>query len=104
MKKLLCILTVLCTLSSFSQKVDIRVTHFNLEKKVAIQGYDPVAYFKQGKAVKGKKEITTLHENVVYYFSMAVNKEYFLKNPSKYERNTEVGVPLQWETLMKKFL
>jgi hypothetical protein len=23
-----------------------RMTHFNLEKNVAIQGYDPVAYFK----------------------------------------------------------
>lgn len=68
MKKLLYILTILCTLSSFSQKDDKPVTHFILEKKVAILGYDPVAYFKQGKAVKGKKEITTLNERVVYYF------------------------------------
>lgn len=55
MKKLLCILTELFTLSSFSQKDDKRVTHFNLEKKVAIQGFDPIAYFNHGKAVKGKK-------------------------------------------------
>lgn len=85
MKKLLFILTVLCTFSGFSQKDNKRVTHFNLEKNVAIQGYDPVAYFKQGKAVKGKKEITASYEGVVYYFSMPVNKEYFLKNPSKFE-------------------
>lgn len=26
-----------------------------------------------------------MHEGVVYYFSMPVNKEYFLKNPSKFE-------------------
>jgi YHS domain-containing protein len=50
-----------------------------------IQGYDPVAYFKQGKAVKGKKEIAAMHEGVVCYFSMAVNKEAFLKNPSRFE-------------------
>ena len=85
MKKLLFILTVLCTFSGFSQKDNKRVTHFNLEKNVAIQGYDPVAYFKQGKAVKGRKEITASYEGVVYYFSMPVNKEYFLKNPSKFE-------------------
>jgi YHS domain-containing protein len=85
MKKLLFILTVLCTFSGFSQKDNKRVTLFNLEKNVAIQGYDPVAYFKQGKAVKGKKEITASYEGVVYYFSMPVNKEYFLKNPSKFE-------------------
>ncbi|MES2577618.1 MAG: YHS domain-containing (seleno)protein [Bacteroidota bacterium] len=85
MKKLLFILTVLCAFSGFSQKDNKRVTLFNLEKNVAIQGYDPVAYFKQGKAVKGKKEITASYEGVVYYFSMPVNKEYFLKNPSKFE-------------------
>jgi hypothetical protein len=32
------------------------MTHFNLEKNVAIQGYDPVAYFKQGKALKAGKK------------------------------------------------
>ena len=85
MKKLLFILTILSTFSGFSQKDNKRVTHFNLEKNVAIQGYDPVAYFKQGKAVKGKKEILASYEGVVYYFSIPVNKEYFLKNPSKFE-------------------
>lgn len=85
MKKLLFVLIVLFTLSGFAQKDSKRMTHFNLEKNVAIQGYDPVAYFKQGKAVKGKKEITASYEGVVYYFSMPVNKEYFLKNPSKFE-------------------
>lgn len=85
MKKLLFVLIVLFTLSGFSQRDSKRMTHFNLEKNVAIQGYDPVAYFKQGKAVKGKKEITASHEGVAYYFSIPVNKEYFLKNPSKFE-------------------
>ena len=85
MKKLLFILIVLFSFSSFSQKDNKRISHFNLEKNLAIQGYDPVAYFKQGRAVKGKKEIAASYEGVVYYFSMPVNKEYFLKNPSKFE-------------------
>ncbi|MFV8370514.1 YHS domain-containing (seleno)protein [Flavobacterium sp. LB2R40] len=85
MKKMLLILFLLATFSGFSQKDNKRVIHFNLEKNEAIQGYDPVAYFKQGKAVKGKKDISVLYEGVVYYFSLQVNKEYFLKNPSKYE-------------------
>jgi len=33
------------------------MSHFNLEKNVAIQGYDLVAYFKQREAVKAKKRI-----------------------------------------------
>lgn len=58
---------------------------FNLDKNVALQGYDPVAYFKQNKAVKGKKEINATVEGVIYYFSTAANKDLFLKNPGSYE-------------------
>lgn len=85
MKKLLFVVFVLFALSGFAQKASKRMTRFNLEKNVAIQGYDPVAYFKQGKALKGRKEITATYEGVVYYFSMPGNKEYFLRNPSKFE-------------------
>lgn len=84
-KKLLYVLFIFISLSTFAQNENRRITSFNLEEKIALQGYDPVAYFKQGKAVKGKKEITATYEGVTYNFSMPVNKEYFLKNPSKYE-------------------
>jgi hypothetical protein len=49
------------------------MTHFNL-KNVAIQGYDPVAYFKQGKALKGRKEKLQRMKSVVYYFRCQVIK------------------------------
>lgn len=62
-----------------------RAAHFNLENKVAIQGYDPVAYFKQGRAVKGRKEFAGSHQGVVYYFANTADKEAFAKNPSAYE-------------------
>ncbi|WP_052257257.1 YHS domain-containing (seleno)protein [Flavobacterium sp. AED] len=84
-KQILYLFVVFISLSTFAQTENSRLTHFNLERKVAIQGYDPVAYFKQGKAVKGKKELTATYEGVTYNFSMPVNKEYFLKNPLKYE-------------------
>ena len=32
--------------------------HLNLEKGIALQGYDAVAYFKEGKPVVGLKEHT----------------------------------------------
>ena len=41
-----------------------------------------VAYLKQGKAVKGKKELSSFYEGVVYLFSSEVNKEIFLRNSS----------------------
>ncbi|CAM4243586.1 YHS domain-containing (seleno)protein [Flavobacterium terrigena] len=69
----------------FSQNQAKRTAEFNLEKKVAIQGYDPVGYFKQNKAIKGKKEIATNYEGVIYYFSSVENKNLFIKTPAKYE-------------------
>lgn len=71
--------------SIFSQNQAKRTTEFNLEKKVAIQGYDPVGYFKQSKAVKGKKEISANYDGVIYYFSSIENKNLFIKTPAKYE-------------------
>ncbi|WP_396195092.1 YHS domain-containing (seleno)protein [Flavobacterium sp.] len=81
--------TILILLVAFTSAVGLaqntRATHFNLEKKVAVQGYDPVAYFTQKKAVKGKAALVSTYEGVTYYFSSQANKETFAKNPSSYE-------------------
>jgi YHS domain-containing protein len=63
----------------------IRAKEFNLEKGLAIQGYDPVAYFLQNKAVKGGKQFVALADGVTYYFSNAANKDLFVKDYKKYE-------------------
>lgn len=62
-----------------------RLQSFNLEDGLAVQGYDVVAYFAAGKAVKGSAANTVLHQGVKYRFSSVANKEEFKKNPSKYE-------------------
>lgn len=85
MKKLVLLVLILISGVSFAQNDAKRIEQYNLENKVAIQGYDPVGYFTQGKAIKGKKEFTTSYQGVVYKFSSSENKEAFLKNPSKYE-------------------
>jgi YHS domain-containing protein len=58
--------------------------HYNLENGLAIQGYDPVAYFSN-KAVKGGKKLSVTYQGAVYYFSTIDNKKSFESNPSKYE-------------------
>jgi len=63
----------------------LRKKHLNLESGIAIKGYDPVAYFTQNKAVKGKKELAISHQGVLYYFSSVENKEAFRAAPFKYE-------------------
>ncbi len=85
MKKILLVVVAFVSLTSYAQNASKRANEFNLEKKVAIQGYDPVSYFKQNKAVKGKKELASSYEGVIYYFSSQANKEAFAKNPSAYE-------------------
>jgi YHS domain-containing protein len=62
-----------------------RKSSFNLEKSVAIQGYDPVAYFTLGKAVKGSAKFAAILEGVTYNFSTEANKKLFLASPRKYE-------------------
>lgn len=73
------------SLSSIAQDAATRKKQFNLDDEIAIDGYDPVAYFLSNKAIKGKKDISVNHHGVTYYFSSTQNKEYFLKTPNVYE-------------------
>lgn len=85
MKRVIIMLLIAVTSSvSFAQSAVKKLSEYNLENKVAIQGYDPVSYFKQGKAIKGRKEVLASYDGVVYQFSSATNKEIFLKNPSSF--------------------
>lgn len=84
MKQLFVISLLLVSGFAFAQDQQ-RVQQFNLEKGVAVKGYDPVAYFTQNKAVKGKAEFAVIHQGVKYYFSSNDNKEEFKKAPAKYE-------------------
>jgi YHS domain-containing protein len=58
---------------------------FNLEKSLALQGYDPVTYFTLGKALKGKSSLLYTHQGIKYYFSSQATKELFIKNPAQYQ-------------------
>jgi YHS domain-containing protein len=51
---------------------------------IAVQGYDPVAYFTQGKPVKGSKEFATTWNGAEFRFASAANRDAFKKNPEAY--------------------
>ncbi len=63
----------------------VRTTQFNQEKGLAIQGYDPVAYFTQNKALKGQPAITHTHAGVTYRFANEAHRKLFIATPEKYE-------------------
>jgi YHS domain-containing protein len=52
---------------------------------VILKGYDAVAYFKQGRAVKGESKYSTTYEGAIYYFASATDKREFDRNPAKYK-------------------
>ena len=61
-------------------------TLLNLDKTgVAIQGYDPVAFFADNKPVKGKPEFPVRHHGALYYFASKEHRELFNGDPVKYE-------------------
>ncbi|NUM54118.1 MAG: heme-binding protein [Candidatus Hydrogenedentes bacterium] len=53
-------------------------------KGVAIQGYDPVAYFLEGSPMKGKKEFESTYNGALYHFVSQDHRYKFEDNPSKY--------------------
>ena len=64
---------------------EARKTHFNLEDDLGIQGYDPVAYFTENEAVKGKKDYQFSFKGIPYRFVSESNLNTFKSNPSMYE-------------------
>src|SRR3546814_3418043 len=54
------------------------------EDGLAIHGYDPVAYFTDGKPVEGKAEFTHSYEGTVWRFATAANRDAFAADPALY--------------------
>ena len=52
--------------------------------KVAINGYDPVAFFTDAMPVNGSPFISATHQGAVYFFATGEHKKLFTLNPDKY--------------------
>lgn len=87
MKRITILLSLLLMLAATTYaQPSANVKDLNLDDdKLALDGYDPVSYFKSGKGVKGKSSITAESEGVTYRFSTQANKELFLRSPSSYK-------------------
>jgi enamine deaminase RidA (YjgF/YER057c/UK114 family) len=54
------------------------------EPNLSISGYDPVAYFTDGKPVRGKPEFEYLRHNLRWHFANTEHRDLFAKNPDLY--------------------
>jgi YHS domain-containing protein len=54
------------------------------ERPLALKGYDPVAYFTQGKPTAGAAEYELAFDGQRYRFASAQHRDLFKANPDKY--------------------
>ena len=54
------------------------------DNKVAIKGYDTVAYFTEGKARKGKTEFSASWNNAEWHFASPDHRDLFAADPERY--------------------
>lgn len=51
---------------------------------VAIDGYSPVSYFTQGRAVRGSAEFAVVHGGKTYHLTSEDEQRLFVNNPDRY--------------------
>ena len=71
--------------------VSFTVTALHAQQKVntgrgglAIKGYDPVAYFTDGRPVKGDPRFTSTFDGATYQFASEASRDQFAKEPARY--------------------
>ncbi len=68
---------------AYSAKSEIPTYNIDADR-VAIHGYDTVAYFTEGKPVKGKAEFEHVWRDARWQFASAGNRDLFTANSDRY--------------------
>jgi hypothetical protein len=59
------------------------------EQRLSISGYDPVAYFTDGRPVQGKAEFEYVWRKLRWRFASAEHRDLFIKDPQRYSETTK---------------
>ena len=54
------------------------------ETGVAMEGYDPVGYFTEGKPMKGDKNFFAEYQGAMFLFASAENRDLFIEQPERF--------------------
>lgn len=68
---------------------------------LALRGYDPVAYFTEGRPVEGLKEFAHEYADAKWWFLNSANRDLFAANPEKYA--PQYGGYCAWGISQAKF-
>lgn len=105
---------ILFSISQFTFAADDIYTGIFSSK--ALDGYDTVAYFTEGKPIEGSKKFTTEYKGADWYFSSQQNLDAFVHNPERYapqyggycawavsaKNDFAPGDPMQWSIVDNK--
>jgi len=84
MKKIILSLVVaILALPVFAQTASKTLVNVDVSG-IAIQGYDPVAFFTDNKPVKGDQKYLVRHDGAVYFFASKAHQDLFKADPAKY--------------------
>jgi YHS domain-containing protein len=81
---LITILTIAVAASTYAVDLGGKSLVLKTKDGLAIQGYDPVAYFTDNKALKGSTKFSSEYDGAKYFFANAEHKVLFDANPEKY--------------------
>lgn len=70
-------------LASFARAAEPPV-YTGFLSSLAVNGYDPVAYFAEGKPVEGSARFESRYKDATWRFASAANKAAFDADPAKY--------------------
>jgi hypothetical protein len=68
---------------------------------LTLRGYDPVAYFVEGRPVEGSKQFTHHYADAIWRFTSAANRDLFAQDPEKYA--PQFGGYCAWGISQAKF-
>lgn len=51
---------------------------------IAVHGYDPVAYFREGRPVKGARQFEATYQGATFRFASAANRDAFIAAPEAF--------------------
>ncbi len=57
---------------------------FQDNRRIAINGYDPVAYFNQSRPVAGAAQFQAEYNGAIWQFASAENRAAFAQNPTRF--------------------
>lgn len=78
------VVNAISALESDSQSELVDIKFFEYKNKVAVGGYDVVAYFKENAAIRGEKKYSANFAGMPWHFSSPENRDAFMADPAAY--------------------